>query len=564
MKLKLLIFFLLAVTCSIGYYFYTTMPKHSDILLFNGRVYTLDPANSVYEAVAVRENLIAAVGSSDELKKRFEGGQRIDLEGHAVMPGFIDAHAHMGGLGKLLESVILLGIRSPGEVAGLVRERAAKLKGGEWLYGRGWDQNLWQGKQFPTAAMLDSAVSSNPVVLVRIDGHAIWVNSKAMEIAGISRDTKDPQGGKIIRYSDGRPSGVFVDNARDLVENVVPPPVEADIERRILAATQECVKAGLTEVGDMGLDSLDIAVYRRLAEEKKLPVRIYGAISAPGPLWKGWAAREPIVDYADGMFSLRAMKMYTDGALGSRGAALVEEYSDDPGNRGLTMISDSELESNIRLAFQKGYQVCIHAIGDRANHITLNAYEKVMGSAGKGDYRARIEHAQVILPEDIPRFKKLGILPSMQPVHAVSDMPWAESRLGPKRIKEAYAWKSLISSGSIIPGGSDCPNDILSPIWGFYAAVTRTDALGNPAGGWYPQEKMTRLEAARCFTQWAAYASFHENLKGTLAAGKWADLTVLSKDIMQLSEREILSAEVELTMVGGKIVYEKHSETALR
>ncbi|MBI3766471.1 MAG: amidohydrolase family protein, partial [Ignavibacteriales bacterium] len=268
------------------------------------------------------------------------------------------------------------------------------------------------------------------------------------------------------------------------------------------------------------------------------------------------AHKTPLVGYGDGVFTVRAVKLYVDGALGSRGAALVEEYSDDPGNRGLTRISDEELESNIRLALQHGYQPCIHAIGDRGNHIVLNAYEKVLSTLPKGDYRPRIEHAQVILPDDIPRFQNIGVLPSMQPIHATSDMFWAEGRLGPQRVNGAYAWKSLLKTGTIIVGGSDFPNDGMYPLWGFYAAVTRSDRTGYPQDGWYRDQKMTREEAARCFTQWAAYGSFEENVKGTIEVGKLADLTVLSKDIMKVPAMEILSTEISMTIVGGKIVYQ--------
>ena len=456
-----------------------------------------------------------------------------------------------------MQSVNLVGARSAAEVAERVRARARTAQSRAWIYGRGWDQNLWEDNRFPTAAELDAVSGEHPVVLIRIDGHAIWVNNLAMRLASVSRETKDPSGGRIIRTPAGDPTGVFIDEARNIIEAVVPPSTPEEIEQNLLLAAAECAKAGLTEVQDMGIDSLRIAIYRRLAAQNRLPVRIYAAISAPGSTWDAWKTKGPVIGEGNGMLTLRAMKMYMDGALGSRGAALVDEYSDDPGNRGLTMMSSADLESKIRDAVKNGFQPCVHAIGDRANNIVLDAYEKVLSSLPRTDCRPRIEHAQVVLLADIPRFKKIGVLPSMQPIHATSDMYWAEARLGPVRIKGAYAWRSLLETGTIIPGGSDFPNDGMSPLWGFYAAFTRSDRNGYPQDGWYRDQRMTLDEAARCFTQWAAYSSFEENSKGTIETGKLADLTILSRDIMRVPAMEVLSTEVEMTIVDGKIVYRK-------
>ena len=547
---------LLVVSVASFFYCIRTTRSEAGKILINGIVYTMDKDNSVAQAIAIRGNRIVGVGSDEEIRDRYTSDTVIDLQGMCVMPGMIDAHAHMNGLGQLLRSIILVGVPSAEEAVKLVAGRAPNATRGEWIFGRGWDQNLWQVKEFPTASVLDAVAPDNPVLLVRIDGHASWVNSRAMAIAGITRETRDPDGGKIIRDGKGNPTGVFIDNARDLVENFVPPLTDAEVTENILRAATECAKAGITEVGDMGLDSLEIEIYKHLADERKLPIRIYGTVSAPGATWSTVALEKPLIAYGGGMFTLRAVKLYADGALGSRGAALVEQYSDDPGNRGLTKISEADLEANVRLAFQHGYQPCIHAIGDRGNNMVLNAYEKVLSTMPEGDYRPRIEHAQVLLPDDIPRFRKLGVLPSMQPVHATSDMYWAEARLGPRRVKGAYAWRSLLNTGSIILGGSDFPNDGMYPLWGFYAAVTRSDRNGYPQDGWYPDQKMTREEAARCYTAWAAYGAFEENIKGTIEAGKLADLTILSKDIMRVAPAEILSTDVEKTMVGGKIIYQ--------
>ncbi len=535
----------------------------ASMLLVNGTVYTLDARSTVVQAIALEGDRIVGLGSSDEVRNRYPADTVIDLQGRTVFPGFIDAHAHMNGLGQLLRSVILVGAPSVDDVVNAVRERAARAQQGEWIYGRGWDQNLWPGEQFPTALPLDSAAPENPVILIRIDGHAIWVNTRAMALAGITKETKDPDGGRIIRDAAGNPTGVFVDNARDLVERVVPPFTPADVEQNILAAAAACVKVGLTEVHDMGIDSIAIGVYQRLADQGRLPLRMYCAVGAPGREWNEWARRGPVIGEGRGMLTIRAMKLYADGALGSRGAALVESYSDDPGNRGLTEITDSALESNIRAAVQSGFQPAVHAIGDRANHMVLNAYQQVLAAVPSGDYRPRIEHAQVLLPDDIPRFRQLNVLPSMQPIHATSDMPWAGARLGPDRIKGAYAWQSLLRTGLIIPGGSDFPNDGMNPLWGFYAAITREDREGNPPDGWFPDQRMTRDEAARCFTLWGATAAFEETVKGTIEKGKLADLTVLSKDIMKIPPKEILSTDVEMTIVGGKVVYRKGEEKGM-
>ena len=427
----------------------------------------------------------------------------------------------------------------------------------QWVYGRGWDQNMWPGKNFPNTSQLDPVSPDHPVVLIRIDGHAIWVNSKAMALAGVSRQTADPPGGKIVRYPDGSPTGVFIDNARDLIENFVPTPSNQEIEQSILRAARECVQYGLTQVYDMGIDSTEINIYKKLADENSIPLRIYAAIGAPSKTWDAWKSQEPLVGYGQGMLTIRAVKMYVDGALGSRGAALVEEYSDDPGNRGLTE-NDGLLEPELRTAVEHGFQPCVHAIGDRGNHIVLDVYEKILKSVQAHDVRPRIEHAQVLLPGDIVRFKSLNVLPSMQPVHATSDMPWAEARLGPERIKSAYAWRSILQTGSVIIGGSDFPNDHMDPLRGVYAAITRKDQDGNPPGGWYPEQCMSRLEAVRAYTEWAAYGGFEEKTKGTLEIGKLADLTVLSKDIFKIPPPEILSTTADLTVVNGKIVYQRN------
>lgn len=556
MKPKIVFLFLFTVALLFVIYLILFMEKKADLLLINGKIYTLDNKQPVVEAIAISERKIIAIGSSSELKTRFNFEKVIDLKENIVTPGLIDAHAHMFGFGQMLNSLMLAGLTSANEIALKVKEKSKTIPAGGWIYGRGWDQTLWSEKEFPTKEILDEAAPSNPVILGRIDGHAIWVNSRTLEMAGITSATIDPPGGKIIRDNSGNPTGVFIDKATELVEKFVPPPTDAEVEKSILLAAEECIKAGLTEVHDMGLNSQTIRVYKKLADEKKLPIRIYGAVDAPSQTWDEFSERGRLLNYGNGMLTIRAVKMYADGALGSRGAALVENYSDDPGNRGLTLLDASTMEAVTRQAIKKNFQVCTHAIGDRANHLVLNMYEKILGTVNQKDLRFRIEHAQVLLPEDISRFKKLNVIPSMQPIHATSDMDWAEARLGKERVIGAYAWKSLINSGSIIPAGSDFPNDIMQPLWGFYAAVTRMDQDGNPDGGWFAEQCMSREESLKSYTIWAAYAAFKENEKGTIEVGKLADLTIFSKDIMTIPVNEILNTEIIMTLIDGKVAYE--------
>jgi len=562
---KRLFFALIVAVSAVGAFFYVlnTGPTQATLLLTNGKIYTLDPGNRIVQAVAIRNNRIVVTGSSEDLLKNVHADSVIDLRGKTVVPGLIDGHAHMNGLGNLIHSINLFDVPSPEDAVRSVRDRIAQSKKGEWIIGRGWDQNLWSVKEFPTAAMLDDVSPDNPVVLIRVDGHAIWVNSAAMRIGNVTRETKDPEKGKIVRDSKGNPTGIFVeDQARDLIESHMPPLSEIELEQNILTAADECLKVGITEVCDMAIDSDLVTAYIHLADEHRLPIRIYASILGPSATWESWKRRSPLIGYANGMLTIRGMKMYADGALGSRGAALVNEYSDDPGNRGTTTTTEDEMDREVRAALTHGYQPMIHAIGDRANSMVLDAYQKVLASIPPGDYRPRIEHAQVLLPGDIARFHQLGVLPSMQPVHATSDMYWAEARLGPSRILGAYAWQSLLRTGSKIIAGSDFPNDAMNPLWGFYAAITRSDRDGYPADGWYRDQCMTRDQALRCYTEWAAYGAFQEGEKGTIERGKLADLTVLTKDIMEIPPPEILSTEISMTIVDGKIVYTKQSSTA--
>jgi len=431
------------------------------------------------------------------------------------------------------------------------------LKPGTWLRGRGWDQNRWASKSFPTHNMVDGVTKDVFVYLRRVDGHAAWVNQRVIELAKITNATPDPEGGKIIRDMAGNPTGVFVDNAIDLIEEVMPQPSEEERTEAIRKAVEECVKVGLTEMHDMGVDLQELDIYKKLISQKQFPFRVYAAIGGAGKTWDRYLQRGPEIGTNEGRLMVRALKLYADGALGSRGAALIEPYSDDPANRGLTLTSSDQMKSAATQALEKGFQVCVHAIGDRGNNIALNVYAEVLKSnpAKAKDARFRIEHAQVLEPNDIGRFHQLGVIPSMQPTHCTSDMYWAEERLGSKRVQGAYAWRTLLNTGSIIPAGSDVPVESPNPLWGFYAAITRQDHKGWPEGGWHPDQRMTREEALRAFTLWAAYASFEENTRGTIEEGKVADFTILSDDIMKIEPKKILDASVEMTIIGGDIVY---------
>jgi predicted amidohydrolase YtcJ len=559
MKKKILLLLILVVA-AVAFYSalrLTDTRNEADFLLVNGTVYTLEGKAGIAGAVAIHGDRIIATGTPGELTDRYPRAEQLDLHGATVVPGLIDGHAHVAGEGARLEGVNLVGTGSVRQIVDLVAGRVKTLSPGKWVIGRGWDQNDWDVKAFPTHNLLSSVSPVNPVVLRRVDGHAIWVNARAMELAGIDRATPDTAGGRIFRDASGNPTGIFVDNAEELVLRAIPEPADDDIERQLLLAMEECSKFGLTEVHDMGVDLQTIRVYKKLIAGNRCPVRIYAAIGGPGETWNHYLTTGPEIGFGGGMLTVRAIKLYIDGALGSRGAALIDAYSDDPGNRGLTIMSEQELESVCGMALRHGFQVCTHAIGDRGNLIVLNEYERALQqqSHGTPSPRWRIEHAQIVRPSDIPRFFKAGIIPSMQPTHATSDMYWAVDRLGNERIQGAYAWRSFLNTGCRIIGGSDSPIESSNPLLGIYAAITRTDATGYPPGGWMPQERMTREEALRCFSEWAAEGSFEEGQKGRIAPGMWADLTVLSRDIMKIEPKDILQTEVVMTIVGGRIVY---------
>ncbi len=529
------------------------------LLLEGAMVYVSADARPRKSDILVRNGKIAFVGDGARARRMAPGAARVDLAGAFLFPGWADAHGHLAGLGFALEVADLRGAANAGEAARRIAAIAAALPAGNWVQGRGWDQNRWPGERFPDAGDLDSVLPDRPVVARRVDGHAVWVNSAALKAASIDAATKDPEGGRILRRSDGSPSGVLIDRAADLVERVVPPSSPADFKRRILAAAGACAKVGLTQVQDAShYGPGEIAALAKLADAGLLPIRVYATVSNEAKDLPGFFARGQRIGEGSDFLTVRAIKVLADGALGSRGAALLSDYSDDPGNRGLPVTAPERVDELAREARQHGWQLWIHAIGDRGNRVALDAFAKAAAAlpeAPAGARRQRIEHAQVLALDDIPRFAREGVIASIQPTHATSDMPWAQERLGSERIAGAYAWRRLKNSGARLAGGSDFPVESENPLLGFYAAVTRQDLDGKPPGGWRPQERLTRKEALALFTSDAAYAAFEEDRRGRIAPGFEADLTVFARDPMTVPEREIPRIPVVLTLVGGKVAY---------
>ena len=519
-------------------------------------IHTLDAVQPRARAMAFdADGRILAVGDPGTLARRYPGARGLDLGDATVVPGLIDAHAHVGGLGMAMLTADLVGARDKAEVLQRLRDFARDLPAGAWLLGRGWDQNDWPEKAYPSAADLDAVFPDRAVWLERIDGHASWANSAAMR--AIARDLSgswQPDGGRIHRDAEGRPTGIFIDTAAALVEQARPPLDEATAERALVLGMRAAVEHGLTGVHDAGIGLDELRRYRRLADRGQLPLRITAMAAGDGDALDA-LCRDGLYFHPSGRLRMRTVKVYADGALGSRGAALLADYSDDPGNRGLMLTAPERLHAIARKARGCGVQVAAHAIGDRGNHEVLQAYADVLGDAAAGDHRWRIEHAQVLAPDDLPRLAGLRVIASMQPTHATSDMPWAEDRLGPERIVGAYSWRQLRDSGARLALGSDFPVESVDPRLGLYAAVTRADGEGGPAGGWRPEEKLTAFEALRGFTLDAAYAGFAEDSVGSLAVGKQADFVVLAADPLAMPPQRLREVAVLATYVGGEAVY---------
>ena len=537
----------------------TASAQHADVIITNARVYTSDAARPRAEAVAVRGDRIVFVGSAYEAALLRGPATRVfDVAGKTVIPGMIDSHGHLTGLGAALRTVDVVATKSLDEIVERVSFRAAQVPVGSWVIGRGWDQNDWGDTRFPSHNKLSTAVPNHPVALTRIDGHALFANARAMQIAGITKETPDPVGGRIIRDPNGEATGVFIDNAMSLIRRAIPNETRAETREGIKLAMRQMNRFGLTSMHDAGAGCDNIRLYEEMARANELTARNYVMIAGGSNTCLDEMFKLGPRDNVDGrhFVAVRAIKLSADGALGSRGAKLIEPYSDEPTQSGLELIPPQRIKDVAVRALQNGFQLNVHAIGDGANRSALDAFEAALREVPKPNHRFRIEHAQILHPNEIPRVTRLGVIPSMQAVHQTSDMYWAENRVGSTRILGAYAWRSLLDQGVIIAGGSDFPVESADPLQSFHAAVTREDANGWPTGGWQPQQKMTRTEALYHLTIWPAYASFQEQLVGSITVGKLADIVVLSKDIMTVPDHEILSTRVDLTIVGGKVVYE--------
>jgi hypothetical protein len=533
-----------------------------DMLVVNAHVMTMDRAKPTAEAIAIRGDTIIWVGSDEEAKKLFPATPRVlDLRGATVLPGMIDAHTHLMSLGESFLKLNLKDVPTQKEVIELVRQKAASTPLGEWILGWGWDEGKWSSP-YPTNKELNEAAPNNPVYLVGLHTYASWANNNALRIAGITQDTPDPDQGKILRdEKSGEPSGVLLNRAQKLVDKHVPPMTMTQVKRALRLAAQECGRNGLTSVHEAQVSGIMVQAFRELVSEGRMPVRVYAMLDgADHALANEWLERGPEID-PHHQLTIRAFKLFADGALGSRGAALLEPYSDAPHTKGVITTPEADVHQLTRTSLRRGFQVCTHAIGDRANRMVLDAYAKALTEVAEAhDPRLRIEHAQVLAQGDIPRFAKLAVIASMQPTHATSDMAWAEARLGPQRIKGAYAWQSMLKTGAHLPLSSDFPGETMNPFYGIYAAITRQDLQGNPPGGWYPEQRLTLDEALRGYTIEGAYAEFEEKAKGSIEPGKLADLTVISNDITKLAPHQILNIRVLKTFVGGRVVYDKDAE----
>lgn len=493
---------------------------------------------------------ILARGAKD-LLAQYSSAKHLDGQGKTLLPGLIDGHGHILGLGEYLKQADLRGLGSEQQSAVAVAQFAHSNPEQQWVVGRGWNQVLWDSKTFPSKTTLDELLADKPVYLVRVDAHAAWVNSKALALAGISKETLDPPGGEIIRDANGEPTGVLIDNAMYLVRHKIPTSSQAEKRAALATAFQHLLALGITSVHDAGVNTALVKLYQQLQQEQQLGVRIYPMLSAKDPELENWF-NNGIVDDASDWLDIRSVKIYGDGALGSRGAALLADYSDQPGQQGLLVTEPDALTEIMRLTINAGFQANVHAIGDRANRLVLDRFAQLSTNEALQQSRHRIEHAQIVSPQDIPRFNALHILPAMQAVHATSDMNMAGDRLGVARLRGAYAWRTFIDQGSVIVGGSDFPVELANPFHGLHASVTRQDQQNQPVGGWLPEQRLTLVEALRSFTVDAAYGAFQEDKMGTLAPGSWADFILVDRDIFAIPAEQLWQTTTLETWIHGQ------------
>ena len=541
-------------------------PKSADLLLINATVYTANDALPKTEAIAVTDGRVTMVGTNQEIMAyKGDSTSVMDMNGKFIYPGFIEGHAHIMGVGANLINVDLMGAQSYDEVIEMVKKRANETPEGEWIIGRGWHQDKWNQtperlfKGFPTHHKLSEAVPNHPVFLKHASGHASLANAKAMEMAGVDKNTTNPNGGEVFKDVTGQPTGLLNETASGLVSGVIPAETQELKARKLQLAIDECLKSGIVGLHQAGSGFEDIAVFEDFAKNGDLKLRLHVMLHGrDSALLNAYFEKGPQIGLYDQHLNIRSIKLYADGALGSRGAWLLEEYTDAEGVHGHNVTPMSEIEAIVKSGLENGFQMCTHAIGDRANREVLDIYERAFESKPtiSKDHRFRIEHSQHIHPEDIPRFAELGVIPAMQAIHMSSDRPWAIDRLGKERIENgAYMWSQLIDNGSKIVNGTDAPVEPVSVLASFYASVSRRTLQGKPEGGYEPTQKMTRAEALKSYTLWPAYGAFMEDQTGSIEVEKLADFTILDQDIMTIPEEEILNTKVLMTIIDGEVVY---------
>ncbi|MFC2166327.1 amidohydrolase, partial [Acidobacteriota bacterium] len=541
MRYKVIFILILAFGLSMA----CSKPRPADLVLKGGKVVTVDDSFAIKEAVAVRDGIIVFVGTNREVENYiYPNTTVIDCKGKCILPGLIDAHAHLHSLGEELTSLNITGTKSYQEIIDKVATRVNKSQPGEWIVGGRWDQNDWDNIDFPVHDELSAVSPHNPVYLIRVDGNAGFANLKAMEIAGIDQSTPDPFGGVIVRKTNGEPTGVLVNRAMDNLLAKIPEDSNDLYKEKFLKAVNSCLKVGLTGVHEAGVGPQAIAMYKDLIDHNQLKMRVYAMLGEEKDLpldidYVQYFKQHRIEEYGQHLLSVRSIKLFFDGALGSRGAAFFEPYADDPENSGLLRITPEDITRISEAALLADMGVNTHCIGIRGNSLCLDAYERAFKTNPRKDHRFRIEHAQIVRKIDVERFVSLGVIPAMQPTHCTSDMPFVETRVGEGRTEGAYAWRWFLEAGLVIPCGSDFPVESNNPIYGLYAAVTRQDHNEQPEGGWHPEQRMTIEEAIKGFTIWAAYAAFQEEVLGSIEVGKYADFTVIDRDILEVKPKDM-------------------------
>jgi predicted amidohydrolase YtcJ len=527
-------------------------------IFINGQIITMDDRVSKVEALAVAKGKIISIGTAAEIRNSHPKAEVVDLKGKTVMPGIIESHGHLLSLGQSFLELNLAGVQTPQEAIERIQDRVRTTPEGEWIIGWGWDEGAW-AKNYPTNDELNKVSPKNPVYISGLHGFASWLNKKALEIAGITSETLNPANGEILKDAQtGHPTGILTNRAQELVARFIPPLTMAQVEKALKLAVDECLKNGLTTVHEANTTAAMLEAFRSLRKKSELKCRIYVMLDGTNKkLLEPFILNGPEIDPKQ-ILTVRCIKIFVDGALGSRGAALLEPYSDAPDAIGVVVTSEDSLYQLTVQALKSGLQVAVHAIGDRANRIALNAFGRALAEVRDlKDHRLRVEHVQVVSPEDIPKFFPLGTVLSMQPPHCTSDMSWAEKRLGPERVKGAYAWRSFLNTGVHLALNSDFPGETLNPFYGMYAAETRQTPDGKPDGGWYPEQRLSRQEVLKAYTVESAYSGFEEGIKGKILPGMLADFIVLSDDILNIPSQRLLSLHIEQTYVGGRLVYDR-------